>query len=399
MVSGQNVVILGGDGFCGWPAALHLSAAGHEVTIVDNFSRRRIDTELGTEPLAPIAPIETRIRAWQEVSGRTIRFTELDVRQDYEALEALFCDLQPSTIVHFAEQRSAPYSMLSSKTRRYSVENNVSATHNVLVAISQACARAHLIHLGTIGVYGYATAGLKLPEGYLPITAKGSDGREIHREVLYPGEPDSVYHMTKALDQQLFAFYARQNKLRCTDLHQGVVWGSQTSKTLLDARLVNRFDYDAIYGTVVNRFLVQAATGHPLTVYGTGQQTRGFIHLEDSVWCIERALQTPPAAGDRVRIINQVAETHGIASLASAVSKLTGAEIRFVPNPREEPVGNEFEVDRNILTNLGLKARTFESSLRDEADFVAGQARAVKIERLAPGGWVTQPEPDLVAQT
>lgn len=390
MKSGQKVVILGGDGFCGWPAALYLSSAGHDVTIIDNLSRRRIDEELGTAPLVPIASPEVRIGAWQEASGRSIAFHTLDICRDYEAFESLLSEIQPETIVHFAEQRSAPYSMLSPKTRRYSVENNVSATHNVLVAMMEACPKAHLIHLGTIGVYGYATAGLTLPEGYLPIRAKGSDGREIRREILYPGEPDSVYHMTKALDQQLFAFYARQNRLRCTDLHQGIVWGTQTDETLLDPCLVNRFDYDPIYGTVVNRFLVQAATGHPLTVYGTGEQTRAFIHIRDTVRCIEKALETPPAAGDRVRIINQVAETNNIAGLAGLVSRLSGAEIQFAPNPREEPVRNEFQVDHDILPGLGIQPRKFSDTLSEEAGFVAGGSKDARLERLAPGGWVNR---------
>ncbi|MBR9833911.1 MAG: NAD-dependent epimerase/dehydratase family protein [Alphaproteobacteria bacterium] len=367
----RNIVILGGDGFCGWPTALHLSAGGHRVTIFDNLSRRAIDEELGTRSLTPIETPETRLAAWHEVTGQTIGFHQIDIAREYDRFEALLGELRPDAVVHFAEQRSAPYSMASTAGARYTISNNLSATHNLLCALNALSLDAHLIHLGSIGVYGYASAGLQLPEGYLKITAEGSDGRQITRETLFPGNPDSIYHLSKSLDQHLFAFYARQSGLRCTDLHQGIVWGVQTQQTRRDPRLVNRFDYDPVYGTVVNRFLVQATTGHALSVYGTGEQTRAFIHLSDTIDCIEKALDNPPVAGERVRIVNQTAQSLTVTGLAKLVAERTGANIAFLANPRQEPVRNDFAVDQTTLAGFGIKVRTLEEGLTAEIAAVA----------------------------
>lgn len=288
----MKIVVLGGDGFCGWPASLHLSDIGHDVTIVDNLSRRRIDEELGAESLTPIATIEERLAAWEEVSGKTINFRNIDVAQDYEGLLAFINEFQPDAIIHFAEQRAAPYSMKNPVTKRYTVDNNVNATHNLLVAVVESGLNIHIVHLGTMGVYGYGTAYMKIPEGYLDI--KVDTGEElIDQEILYPTNPGSVYHMTKVLDQNLFAYYAKNDELRITDLHQGIIWGTHTPQTERDERLINRFDYDGDYGTVLNRFLMQAAIGYPLTVHGTGGQTRAFIHIRDMVKCIQLALENP----------------------------------------------------------------------------------------------------------
>ena len=276
----MKVLVLGGDGFCGWPTALHLSAEGHEVTIVDNLSRRFIDVELEVESLTPIRPIHERLAAWKEVSGKEIDFVNLDLAQEYDALLALLITKRPDAVVHFAEQRAAPYSMRSSKAKRYTVDNNVSGTHNLLAAIVETGDDIAVVHLGTMGVYGYGWSGsAPIPEGYLTVQVNTPDGI-LDREILHPANPGSVYHMTKTLDQLLFAFYAKNDAVRVTDLHQGIVWGTQTPETSLDERLVNRFDYDGDYGTVLNRFLMQAAIGHPLTVHGTGGQTRAFIHIE-----------------------------------------------------------------------------------------------------------------------
>lgn len=361
-----TVLILGGDGFCGWPTALRFSAAGNDVTIVDNGSRRRIDDDLGTASLTSIRSVGSRVAAWGEVSGRQIDAHHLDLAEEYSALLGLLKDLRPDIIVHFAEQRSAPYSMISSDGARYSVDNNIRATHNLLAALVETDLRPHVLHLGTIGVYGYSTAGLRLPEGYLQVTARGADGREVDREILYPGAPDSVYHMTKALDQQLFAFYARHYGLRVTDLHQGIVWGTQTKETRRDPRLVNRFDHDAVYGTVVNRFLVQAFEKRPLSVYGSGTQTRAFVHIEDMLTCLTLAAGMAPQQGDRVRIVNQFSEVASLNDLAAMVSALTGAEISHLANPRDEPEGNEFDVDCSTLRNLGFAPHTFEDTLQTE---------------------------------
>jgi UDP-sulfoquinovose synthase len=259
-------LILGGDGFCGWPTALHLSACGHDVAIVDNFARRAADVELGAESLTPIQPMAVRLDAWREIAGRDLGFYELDVAKDYDALVEVLEDYEPDAVVHFAEQRAAPYSMKSSRHKRYTVDNNVNATHNLLAALVETELDAHVVHLGTMGVYGYGAAGVKIPEGYLTVRMEADDGGEVEKEILFPASPGSVYHTTKTLDQLLFAFYNKNDEIRVTDLHQGIVWGTQTAETRLDERLINRFDYDGDYGTVLNRFLMQGAVGYPLTV-------------------------------------------------------------------------------------------------------------------------------------
>jgi UDP-sulfoquinovose synthase len=367
-----RIVILGGDGFCGWPTSLHLSARGHSVVIVDNFVRRAADEELGASSLTPIAPLDTRLAAWTELTGREIGFRQIDVARDYDGLVATLAELRPDAIVHFAEQRAAPYSMKSARHKRYTVDNNVNATHNLLVALVESEVDAHLVHLGTMGVYGYGAApGVTIPEGYLRVTMEAADGSDVEQEILFPANPGSVYHMTKTLDQLLFAFYAKNDELRVTDLHQGVVWGTQTAETRLDERLINRFDYDGDYGTVLNRFLMQAAIGHPLTVHGTGGQTRAFIHIQDTVRCIEIALENPPERGDRVQIFNQMTEAHRLIDLAAIVSRMTGAEIDLVANPRKEASENELVVENDQLLELGLDPITLEEGLLREVTEIA----------------------------
>jgi UDP-sulfoquinovose synthase len=367
----HTVLVLGGDGFCGWPTALHLSASGHELTIADNFARRRADEELGVASLTPIRTLDERVAAWRELTGRQIDTVTLDIAQDYDGLLALLRELRPDAIVHFAEQRAAPYSMKSSWHKRYTVDNNINATHNVLAAIVEADIDAHVVHLGTMGVYGYRTAGVTIPEGYLPVTLRGDDGSHIEQDILYPADPGSVYHTTKTLDQLLFAFYAKNDELRITDLHQGIVWGTQTPETSLDERLINRFDYDGDYGTVLNRFLMQAAVGYPLTVHGTGGQTRAFIHIRDTVRCIELAIVNPPSRGERVQIFNQTTEVHRVADLARLVARLTGAEVDFVDNPRKEAVENDLVVENSQFLALGLQPTTLEDDLLREVTQIA----------------------------
>ncbi|MBO0884838.1 MAG: NAD-dependent epimerase/dehydratase family protein, partial [Mycobacterium sp.] len=294
----MRILILGGDGFCGWPTALHLSNRGHEVAIVDNLSRRNIDNELEVSSLTPITPMSVRLAAWEEVSGNRITFHRYDVAQNYHRLLTHLEQWRPDAVVHFAEQRAAPYSMKSSAHKRYTVNNNLNATNNLLAAIVESGLDVHVVHLGTMGVYGYGTAGMKIPEGYLRVKVT-TDAGDIEQEILYPPNPGSIYHMTKTQDQLLFAYYAKNDQLRITDLHQGIVWGTQTPETQRDERLINRFDYDGDYGTVLNRFLMQAAIKYPLTVHGTGGQTRAFIHIQDTVRCIELAIENPPDRGDR----------------------------------------------------------------------------------------------------
>jgi len=367
----MKVFILGGDGFCGWPTSLHLSNLGHDVTIIDNLSRRNIDNELEAESLTPIQFLGTRIQAWKETTGRDIRFERLDVAKNYHRLLTLIQDEKPDAIVHFAEQRAAPYSMKSSAHKRYTVDNNLNATHNVLAAIVESGVDVHLAHLGTMGVYGYGTAGMKIPEGYLPIEVTTDDGEKVQQEILYPANPGSIYHMTKTQDQLFFAYYAKNDQVRITDLHQGIVWGTHTPETDLDERLINRFDYDGDYGTVLNRFLMQAAVGYPLTVHGTGGQTRAFIHIRDTVRCIQLALENPPERGERVQILNQMTETHRVRDLAHLVAEQTGAQVAFVDNPRKEDAENELHVKNDLFLDLGLEPTTLQEGLLDEVTTVA----------------------------
>jgi UDP-sulfoquinovose synthase len=371
----MRVLVLGGDGFCGWPTSLYLSDRGHDVTIMDNLSRRNIDNELEVRSLTPIRPIGERIRAWHEVTGRQIGFVNLDLAAEYDRLAGYLAEHRPDAIVHFAEQRAAPYSMRSVPAKRYTVDNNVRATHNLLVALVATGVDAALVHLGTMGVYGYGWSGsAPIPEGYLKVKVPTPDG-EIEREILHPANPGSVYHMTKTLDQLMFAFYAKNDRLRITDLHQGIVWGTQTRQTARDERLINRFDYDGDYGTVLNRFLMQAAIGHPLTVHGSGGQTRAFIHIRDSVRCIEIALANPPQAGSQVMVLNQITETHRVADLAKMVSEIMGAEIANLPNPRQEADENDLKVLNEQFLALGLEPTTLSEGLLEEGVEIAQRYR------------------------
>ena len=371
----MKVLVLGGDGFCGWPTSLHLADVGHDVTIIDNLSRRAIDLELEVDSLTPIRPIGERIRVWKELSGQEIGFVNLNLATEYDRFETLLRDLRPDAIVHFGEQRSAPYSMRSNAAKRYTVDNNVRGTHNVLAAIVASGLDIALVHLGTMGVYGYGWSGsAPIPEGYLTVKVPTPDG-DIEREILHPANPGSVYHLTKTLDQLLFTFYAANDQIRITDLHQGIVWGTQTPQTALDERLINRFDYDGDYGTVLNRFLMQAAIGHPLTVHGTGGQTRAFIHIRDTVRCIQIALENPPTRGEKPMVFNQVTETYRVSDLAELIARLTGVEIANLPNPRREAAENELNVSRDRFMALGLNPTYLSEGLLEEVRDVAEKYR------------------------
>jgi len=366
----MKVLVLGGDGFCGWPSALHLSARGHDVVIVDNLSRRKIDIELEVDSLTPIRPMGERLAAWKEISGKDIAFRDLTVGQDYQELVDLILEEQPDAIVHFAEQRAAPYSMKSARHKRYTVDNNLNATNDVLAAIVETGLDIHLVHLGTMGVYGYGTAGMKIPEGYLKVKVSTSEG-DKDQEILYPANPGSIYHMTKTQDQLFFQFYNKNDKVKITDLHQGIVWGTQTEETRKDERLINRFDYDGDYGTVLNRFLMQAAIDFPMTVHGTGGQTRAFIHIQDTVRCIQLAVENPPQTDERVRIMNQMTETHRVRELAQMIAEMSGAKIANLPNPRNEADENELHVENDTFLAMGLKPITLAEGLLEEVTQVA----------------------------
>ena len=270
--------------------------------------------------------------------------------------------------------------MKSDQHKNYTVTNNVNATHHLLNAMVELDLDAHLVHLGTMGVYGYSSVGAAIPEGYLNVGVETLSGATADQEILYPANPGSIYHMTKCLDQLLFQFYARNDGLKITDLHQGIVWGTHTDQTRRHKQLINRFDYDGDYGTVLNRFLIQAAIGYPLTVHGTGGQTRAFIHIQDSVRCIELALQNSPEAGERVKVFNQMTETHRVRDLAELTSRLTGAKVAYLPNPRKEAAENDLVVENKQILELGLDPIRLEDGLLEEVVDVA-RAFAYRVDR------------------
>ncbi|MEW6570835.1 MAG: NAD-dependent epimerase/dehydratase family protein [Nitrospirota bacterium] len=392
----RNIIILGGDGFCGWPTSLGLSKAGYDITIVDNLSRRKIDVELECESLTPIRPINTRLKVWKSVSGKDIQFVNLDAARQYHKLYSLIKDIKPVAIVHFAEQRAAPYSMKSPFHKRYTIDNNINATHNVLCAITESGLDVHLVHLGTMGVYGYGTAGLAIPEGYLNVRIDCGNGEFKDLEILYPANPGSIYHLTKTQDALMFYYYNKNDGIRITDLHQGVVWGTNTAETMADEALINRFDYDGDYGTVLNRFLMQSAVGHPLTVHGTGGQTRAFIHIRDTVNCIRIAIENPPKKGDRVQIFNQATETHTVLDLAKIVSRITGSQIRYYLNPRREAAENKLIICNEKFLQLGLNPLTLNKGLLSEVIDIAKKYahRCDKSKIICKSTWIRDIEID-----
>ncbi len=367
----MKIIIAGGDGFCGWPTSLHLSSKGHEIIIVDNLSRRKIDLELEVNSLTPISSINKRISKWFQLTGNKIKFFNIDLSKNYQRLLNLINQEQPDTIVHFAEQRAAPYSMKNSKTKIYTVNNNINSTNNILCAIVESQLDIHLVHLGTMGVYGYSTADLSIPEGYIDVEIKNDKNENVRKNILYPSDPGSIYHLTKTQDALLFAYYNKNDKLKITDLHQGIVWGTATDETNLDEELINRFDYDGDYGTVLNRFLMQSALNYPLTVHRTGGQTRAFINIKDSVKCLDLAIKNPPKKNDKVKIFNQMTETHKVLDLAKIVSELTGSKIQHLPNPRNEDQENELRVKNKNFIELGLNPITLKKGLLNEISGIA----------------------------
>jgi len=357
----KNILTIGSDGFCGWPTTLHLSQNGYDVTIVDNLVRRKIDIDLGCQSLTPIKSIEDRLSKWKDITGKTIRFENIDLSDQYNKLLQLINEVKPVAIVHFAEQRAAPMSMKSPYWKRYTVNNNINCTHNIMCAVVESGLDIHIVHLGTTGSAGYVTTPMNIPEGYINVKVPTDNGEKV-MEFPWPLHSPSVYHFTKSADFLMFDFYTKNDKIKCTDLRQGIVWGCQTKETMLHEDLINRWDYDGDFGTCLNRFIIQSQTGHPLTVYGTGGQTRAFIHIQNTVECIKLAIESEPKSG-KVRVLNQVTECLNVNDLAKLISKKTGAEIRYYDNPREEAEENDLRFNNEGLIDLGLDPITLKDGL------------------------------------
>src|SRR6516164_3629321 len=357
----MKIAVLGGDGYCGWATALYLSQQGHAVAIMDNYVRRVWDHELGAQTLTPIRPLTDRLRVWQNLTGKTIEMFVGDVT-DYDFLSSAFKSFEPEAVVHFAEQRAAPYSMIDRKHAVFTQVNNVVGTLNLLYAIREFLPDCHLVKLGTMGEYG--TPNIDIEEGYIEIEHNG------RKDVLpYPKQAGSFYHLSKVHDSHNIAFACKIWGIRATDLNQGVVYGTVSDEVTMDEALINRFDYDEVFGTVLNRFCAQAALGYPLTVYGKGGQTRGFLDIRDTVRCIELACVNPARAGE-FRVFNQFTEQFNVLELAQMVQesgKDLGLKVQIdhLPDPRVEAESHYYNAKHSTLINLGLKPHLLSNSLLD----------------------------------
>jgi UDP-sulfoquinovose synthase len=357
----MRVLVLGGDGYCGWATALHLARRGYEVAILDNFIRRSWDRQLLIDTLTPIAPIELRLRKWQELTGQKIPLYVGDLC-NYEFVKQTMLEFKPDAIAHFGEQRSAPFSMINRDRAVETQVNNVVGNLNLLFAMHDHFPDCHMVKLGTMGEYG--TPNIDIEEGYIDIEHNGRKDR-----LPFPKQPGSFYHLSKVHDSHNIAFACRIWGLRATDLNQGVVYGVSTDETDLDELLINRLDYDGIFGTALNRFCVQAAIGHPLTVYGKGGQTRGFLDIRDTVRCVELAIATPAARGE-FRVFNQFTEMFSVGDLAQMVKEAgpkLGLKVEIVnmPNPRVEKEEHYFNAKNTNLLDLGLQPHALSDSLLD----------------------------------
>lgn len=378
----MRILIAGGDGFCGWPTALHLSNRGHDVAIVDSLIRRQWDEELGTQSLTPIASLEDRVSLWRETSGKEVPVYIGDLTE-YPFVERVFREFQPEAIVHFAEQRSAPYSMIDREHAVFTQVNNVVGNLNVLYAIKDIVPDCHLIKLGTMGEYG--TPNIDIEEGYLRIE---HNGRE---DVLpYPKQPFSFYHLSKVHDSHNIMFCCKSWGIRATDLNQGVVYGLWTEETRQAEGLYNRIDYDGVFGTALNRFCIQAATGHPLTVYGKGGQTRAFLDIRDTLACIELAAVQPAERGE-FRVFNQFTEQFSIQELAERVQRVASERFHLTPeithldNPRVEKEEHYYHAAHTKLLDLGLQPHLLSDDLIAELIETATRYRdRVNVDVIAP---------------
>jgi UDP-sulfoquinovose synthase len=367
----MKIAVLGGDGYCGWATALHLSAKGHSVAIVDNFVRRQWDHDLGTATLTPIRPLTERLAAWHHITTETIDCFVGDVT-DYAFLSSTIKEIEPDAVIHFAEQRAAPYSMIDRDHAVFTQVNNIVGTLNLVFAIREIVPDCHLVKLGTMGEYG--TPNIDIEEGYLKVEHNGRT--DI---VPYPKQAGSFYHLSKVHDSHNIMFACKVWGLRATDLNQGIVYGTVTDDVARDEVLVNRFDYDEIFGTVLNRFCVQAAVGHPLTVYGKGGQTRGFLDIRDTVRCIEIACLNPAARGE-FRVFNQFTEQFSvleIAQMVKAAAKELGVSVHInhLPDPRVEAEEHYYNAKHSKLLDLGLEPHFLSHSLLDSLMNIAMKYR------------------------
>jgi UDP-sulfoquinovose synthase len=377
----MRVLVLGGDGYCGWATALHLSKRGYQVGIVDSLVRRHWDRQLQIETLTPISPIETRIRAWRNLTGESIDLFIGDLC-DYDFVKSTMLQFEPSAIVHFGEQRSAPFSMMNRQRAVETQVTNVVGNLNVLFAMHEHFPNAHLVKLGTMGEYG--TPNIDIEEGYITIEHNGRSDR-----LPYPKQPGSFYHLSKVHDSHNIQFACRVWKLRATDLNQGVVYGVSTEETDLDEALINRLDYDSIFGTALNRFCIQAAIGHPLTVYGKGGQTRSFLDIRDTVRCVELAIANPAAPGE-FRVFNQFTELFSVNDLAQMVQEAgakVGLRVRIenLENPRIELEQHYYNAKNTNLLDLGLQPHKLSESLLDSLiNFAIRYQHRVDLDVIAP---------------
>jgi UDP-sulfoquinovose synthase len=373
-----RVLVLGGDGYLGWPTALHLSDQGHETAVLDNFARRGYDRELGVDSLVPIEDLDTRVAAWEEISGQRIAVYPGDLL-DADFVYRVLREFRPEAIVHFAEQRAAPYSMIDREHAVYTQQNNVVGTLNLMYAVAEIDPDIHLVKLGTMGEYG--TPNIDIEEGWLEVEHNGRKDR-----MLYPKKPGSFYHLSKVHDSHNLEFGCRVWGLRVTDLNQGVVYGQQTPQTARDPRLATRFDYDAVFGTVLNRFVIQAVLGEPLTVYGTGAQTRGVLDIRDTVECIRLAVENPADAGE-FRVFNQMTESYSVAEIGALVAECFPGpvQIEHLDNPRVEQPEHYYNVKHTGLIGLGLQPHLLSETLIESMfDLVAANKDRVNLGALLP---------------
>lgn len=358
----MRVLVLGGDGYIGWPTVMKLTAAGHEVMAVDNYLRRRLMREIDCDALVPVPNLHERARLWQEASGKSVAVRIGDLNE-WDFISSVFREFMPESIIHYAEQPSAPYSMIDRAAARLTLDNNLGVTFNVIQAMNEFTPNAHLVKLGTMGEYG--TPNIDIEEGWINIEHKGRTGK-----FLFPRAAGSLYHTTKVLDTDLLWFYVRVWGLRVTDLMQGPVYGLATDETGENDQLFSFLNYDEVFGTVLNRFMVQAVAGYPLTVYGKGGQTRGYLHLKDALQCVQLAVENPAGEGE-LRVFNQFVETFSVNMLAERVQE-SGArlglnvKVESVPNPRKEMEEHYYNPVHTGLLELGLQPNILTDDTMDE---------------------------------